>query len=249
MDLFKDKTILVTGAGSGIGREVALEIARNGGRVVLVGRTLKKLQDTIQRMKNSQIHIAYSCDMAKVELIDSIFKELKKSNVIMNGVVHCAGVADVLPLRIMNREKALKLFDIHYFAFIELVRCYCKKGVADAGSIVGVSSINAHTPQKCMTAYAAAKAAVESACQTLALELVEKNMRINSVVVGGVKTDIAQNTNEIVSAIQSDYVNPVFRQLLGMLDTKQIADVILFLLSDKSSCITGRTIYADGGLL
>lgn len=249
MKKFQDKTFLVTGASSGIGRALCLNIAAHGGRVILIARDKEKLEDTVCAMEDSEQHIYFPYDLTDFEHYKDIFAMLKEKGIKLDGLVHCAGFTEILPLRIMNANNALKLFQIHYFAFIELTKFFAKKGVSNGGSIVGISAINAHTPQKCMTAYAAAKSAVESSCKTLALELAEKNIRINSVVVGGVNTNMAKEASSLVSATGTTYENPVSRQILGIQKPKQIADVISFLLSDESSCITGRTMFADGGLL
>lgn len=246
---FAGKTFLVTGASSGIGRALSQNIAAQGGRVVMIARDREKLEETASCMENTQNHIIVDYDLTDFDHYKEIFALIKKEGLCLDGLVHCAGIAEVLPLRVMNRNKAMKLFDIHYFAFIELVKYYTRKGVSNGGSIVGVSAMNAHTPQKCMTAYAAAKSAVESACRTLALELTERGIRINSVIVGGVSTEMADKMGGSAIAVGSAYENPVQRQLLGMEQPEQIADVISFLLSKESSCITGRAMYADAGLL
>lgn len=246
---FSGKTFLVTGASSGIGRALSQNIASQGGRVVMIAREEKKLEETRKAMEKISDHIVIPYDLLNLDNYKEIFGKLKQENITLDGLVHCAGFTEILPLRIMSRDKALRLFDIHYFAFIELVKYYVKKGTSNGGSIVGISAINAHTPQKCMTAYAAAKAAVESACKTLALELSEKNIRINSVVVGGVETAMAETAGNVITAVGTSYENPVNRQLLGIEQPQQIADVISFLLSKESSCITGRALYADAGLL
>ena len=249
MGKFAGKTFLVTGASSGIGKALSKNIAAQDGRVVMVARDREKLEVTASCMGNSQNHIIVDYDLTDFDHYKEIFARIKKEGLCLDGLVHCAGIAKVLPLRVMNRKEAMKLFDIHYFAFIELVKHYARKGEANGGSIVGVSAMNAHTPQKCMTAYAAAKSAVESACRTLALELTEKGIRINSVVVGGVSTEMAKKMGGSSIVVGSTYENPVQRQLLGLEQPEQIADVISFLLSKDSSCITGRAIYADAGLL
>lgn len=249
MKKFSGKTFLVTGASSGIGKALSRNIAAHGGSVVMVARSRDQLEETASKMEHTKDHLIIDYDLTDFEHYKDVFRFIKNEGIRLDGLVHCAGIAEVLPLRVMNRSNAMKLFDIHYFAFIELVRYYAQRSVSDGGSIVGVSAMNAHTPQKCMTAYAAAKSAMESACRTLALELTEKGIRINSVVVGGVATDIAKHIGEAVTAVGSSYENPVQRQLLGMEQPEQIADVISFLLSEESSCITGRAMYADAGLL
>lgn len=249
MGKFRGKTFLVTGASSGIGKALTRSIAAQDGCVVMIARDRERLEKTASKLENAQKHMIIDYDLTDFDHYNEIFRKIKNEGIRLDGMVHCAGIAEVLPLRVMNRSNAMKLFDIHYFALIELVKYYTKKGISNGGSIVGVSAINAHTPQKCMTAYAAAKSAVESACRTLALELTEKGIRINSVVVGGVATDIAKQMGEAITAVETSYENPVRRQLLGIEQPEQIADVISFLLSGESSCITGRALFADAGLL
>ena len=108
---------------------------------------------------------------------------------------------------------------------------------------MGVSAINAHYPQKCMSIYAASKGALEASVKTLALELCCQGIRINSVIPGAVETPMSEFIEEETKKQIEG------RQLLGMEQPGQIADVIAYLLSDRSSCMTGRNVYADAGLL
>lgn len=249
MERFLDKSVLVTGASSGVGRAVAIAISREGGRVVLVGRDSQKLEETRSMMEHQDVHVCIPFDLLELDNYKEMFRMIKENGIVLDGMVHCAGTTAILPLRVLNVNNSMDLFKIHYFAFVELVKNYVKKGVSNGGSIVGISAINAHTPQKCMTAYASAKAAMESACRTLSIELIEKNTRINSVVLGGVKTNMAQTASGVIAQTGSKYENPVQRQMIAIAAPEQVVGPILFLLSDESSYITGRELYADGGLL
>ena len=249
MGRFAGKTFLVTGASSGIGRAVSVAIDKDGGRVVLLGRDEEKLKETLAMLNVRQGHVPVSFDLTDFSQYNTFFSQLKEQGIVLDGMVHCAGTTSILPLRILNVNNATEMFNIHFFSFLELVKRYSKKGISNGGSIVGISAISAHVPQKCMTAYAAAKAAMESACRTLSLELVEKNIRINSVVVGGVKSAMSEKVTEILQGMESNYENPTQHQLLGIATPEQIVGPILFLLSEDSSYITVRELYADGGLL
>lgn len=249
MKRFEGKTILVTGASSGIGRATVERLNNEGARCVMIARDEAKLKEAAERTANPEAHIIIAFDLGKIENYSEIFKVIKDKGLCLDGLVHCAGFTKVLPLRTLSYESSLELFRIHYFAFIELVKWYSKKGISNGGSIVGISAINSHIPQKCMTVYASAKAAVEAACRSLAVELSEKGIRINSIVVGGVATNMGSEVHEITQAVNTEYVNPVTRQLLGVGRPEQIADAISFLLSDDASFITGREMYVDGGLL
>ena len=246
---FEDKCILITGGSSGIGRATAIALSKAGARVAIVARNKERMLDTISMMDDSKKHLFIAYDLSDLTNYGTVFNELKREGFILDGLVHCAGVSRVLPLRALSLGNMTEIFNIHFFSFLELVKWYAKKGVSNGGSIVGISAINAHVPQKCMTVYSSSKAAVECACRSLALELVEKNIRINSVVVGGIKTEMSEVTGGQINSIKSDYVNPVSRQILGIGSADSIVGAIRFLLSEDSSFITGREIYADGGLL
>ena len=249
-DRFVNQYIMVTGASSGIGRETAMRLSQEGGRVCLLARSAENLETTCSMMDRPDEHIVIPYDLLDFDHYNDIFSDLKKKGIVLNGLVHCAGMTMITPLRTISRESASKMMEIHYYSFLELVKRYAKKGASDGGSVVAVSAINAHTPQKCMTAYAAAKSAVETACRTLALELSEKGTRINSVVVGGLDNRMdGFLSEETMGGLGSTYENPVGRQLLGLGKTTDISSVILFLLSKESGFITGRELYADGGLL
>ncbi len=249
-DRFLNQYILVTGASSGIGRETALRVSQEGGCVCLLARSEEKLEETRTMMERPDEHIVIPYDLLDFDHYNDVYSRLKNKGIILNGLVHCAGVSMITPLRTINRANASQMMDIHYYSFLELVKRYAKKGSSDGGSIVAVSAINAHTPQKCMTAYAAAKSAVEAACRTMALELADKGIRINSVVVGGLDNRMdGALSEETVDGLGSTYVNPVGRQLLGLGKPTDISSIILFLLSKESGFITGRELYADGGLL
>ena len=244
------KNVLITGASSGIGRELAILLSKFNYRCVLVSRKESELLETLKCMTDQESHLIIPYDLTDFENYDHIFKKIQSSGIILNGLVHCAGVARAIPLRASGyNNSSMEMFALHYFAFVELVKWYAKKGMSQGGSIVGISAINAHVPQKCMTAYAASKSAMESACRTLALELADKNIRINSIVVGGIKTKMGEDVDTIKEKMKSTYENPVSRQLLGIGTAKDIIPVIKFLLDDDSAFITGRDIYVDGGLL
>lgn len=253
----EDKYYLITGASSGIGRATVEKLSNCGARCILVARDMEKLDLVRQSLAIPENHIIIPYDLTDLEHFSDLFGRIRDQKITLKGMVHCAGITKVTPLRTLSQSQIMELFNIHFFAFIELVKWYAKKGVSNGGSIVGISAINAHVPQKCMTAYASAKMAVEGACKTLSVELAEKGIRINSIVVGGISGGMGSDIKETVRSLEkisnegnrNGYGNPVDRQLLGIGNPKQIADAIYFLLSEQSSFITGREMYVDGGLL
>lgn len=240
---FQEQKILVTGASSGIGRCVAVELAKNHCRVVLCGRDRVRLEETKRMMLDSDNHLCIDFDLCEFDLYSELFNRATSDGKKLSGFVHCAGIAPATPVRMLNKDLIGNVVDTNFTSFMCMVAMYAKRKYSDGGSIVAVSAINAHYSQKYMSAYAASKAALEAAVRTLAVELNDKNIRINTVVPGAVKTPMAENlSQEELDAIVS-------RQLLGIIPPEQITEMILFLLSDKSKFITGREMYVDGGRL
>lgn len=244
MDLldFKGKRYIVTGASSGIGRCTAIELSKRGGVVVLVGRNEDALQKTCKQMQGEG-HVIVPMDLTQAELpLEDLMAAACADNRKLDGLVYSAGVASFYPLNSITRARIDACMSVNTYAFIEMVKCITKRKYrAETMSIVAVSSLNAIQPKKCQTLYAMSKAALNIAVQTLAIELADKKVRINSICPGATKTRMIEEAMERGDKLDLD------RQLLGLLAPSQITDAIQFLLSDMSSAMTGRTLLADGG--
>ena len=241
---FNNKKILVTGASSGIGKQTAIVLSNLGARLVLVARDITRLEATLNRM-NGDGHKVISLDIANEEDLTSLFKEAIEDGKKLNGLVHCAGMSQVLPVSMLTKERLVKEMAINYFSYIELIRQFSKKKFSEGGSIVGISSIAADRPAKCQTNYAASKDAMNVATQALAIELAEKRIRINTVLPGMVMTEMATGISNL--GVSLEMIEE--QQLLGACTTDDIVNTIVFLLSDLSCKITGRKIFVDAGRL
>lgn len=239
----QERKILVTGASSGIGRAVSILASKLGASVVLCARDKERLEETRSMMSDAGKHQCISFDVREFENYDSIFGKAVSDGVKLNGMVHCAGIAKISPLRMMKQPVITEIMDINFNSFMNLMGMYTKKKYSNGGSVVAVSSSNAHYPQKCMSIYAASKAALESAVRTLALETVQQNIRVNCVIPGAIDTPMMRMTDE--DALE----RTLEKQLLGAGQPIQVANMILFLLSDAASFITGRSVFVDGGML
>lgn len=237
---FTDKKIMVTGASSGIGRATAVLLDSLGAELVLCDRDEENLQKVVAELSHAR---GIPFDLLSFDDYDGLFSQAVSEGKKLNGLVHCAGIVSVTPLKIMQPQLIHNIMDINLTSFMMLCSSYSKRKYSIGGSIVGISAANAHTPQKCMSVYAASKAAVEASVKTMALELAKSNIRINCIAPGAVNTPMSQNTDE------ETLKKIVSRQLLGMCEPSQIASVAAFLLSEASSAITGRTVFADGGML
>lgn len=240
---FSGKKIMVVGASSGIGKETSILLSQLGARVVLVSRSHEKLQMVKSQMLNSNEHVSVSYDVKDIEGCKAVFEQAVADGQKLTGLVYCTGIAKPVPLRVVSYSEYNHVFTTNYYGFINTAGWFARRKFNAGGSIVAVSALNAHYPQKCMTLYASSKAAMEVAVRTLAVELAERNIRINSVVPGAVDTPMS---NAVDQAMRETIVS---KQLLGMQSPNQIADCIVYLLSDRASAITGRNLFVDGGML
>ena len=172
-----------------------------------------------------------------------MYEEALNDGIKLDGMVHCAGISGIRPLRSINKNYIDEVMSINYYTFVELTTFYAMKEYNNGGSVVGISSIAATDGELCQTVYSASKAALDAAVRTLAIELADKNIRVNSVMPGVVNTEMTTELNGCGIDMDSLAEKSVF----GFAQPEQIAAPIAFLLSDMSSFITGRCIYVDGG--
>ncbi|MBP5260536.1 MAG: SDR family oxidoreductase [Clostridiales bacterium] len=234
---------LILGASSGIGRAVAEELAAEGHTLILASSNESRLTSVKDSLCSPDTHTVSVFDAREPESLNRVYDQAVNDGVKLDGVVYSVGTVLVTPLRTLKKEDIDSVFGINFDTFLIAASLFAKKKYSSGGSFVAVSAANAHYPQKCMSVYAASKGAIEAAVKTLALEMSEQNKRINAVIPGATETAMIKD----IPREQLDSI--VSKQLNGLLSPEDIADVICFLLSDKSRSITGRSIFADGGLL
>lgn len=178
------KTVLITGASSGIGAATAVECSRLGATVILVGRNSERLQSTMERL-SGEGHKAICCDLTDETAVKGLIDALTP----IEGAVLCAGVNSTLPLSFLSRKKIDSIFNTNFFSQVELLRLLQKKKLLKEGSsVVAMSSIGGTTTfTPGAAAYGASKAALLSWMKTAARELAPK-VRVNCVCPGQVNT-------------------------------------------------------------
>lgn len=244
---FEGKRILITGAGSGIGRATAIILGELGAKVVLAGRTLVKLEETAAFLPSGAAEPVV-CELCDFALYDEYFQKFTAFGK-LDGMVHCAGMAKAIPVKALTYESIRQILDTNLTSFFMLVKCFHKKAISnDNASIVVCSAVNVHYPQKCMSVYEASKGAVEAAVRGMAEELYSRrHLRVNAMVIGPVATPMAGVADGDYSTVgQFSDITP---NLMGIAAPESIANMAAFLLSDASAYTTGRNFYVDGGRL
>ena len=239
----RNKRIIITGAGSGIGRETAICISKLGATVIMIDINEIGLKETLSSLSGSG-HSYYVTDLSNTDSIKDVTKDSVEKNGMLSGLVHCAGVSSRKPLNVITRGGFNKLMDVNFYSFVELVRQICKKkSFVNGGSIVVISSISSIKGYKAKSEYCVSKAAVDAFIRCMALELAERRIRINSVMPATVNTPMAHRAQELNASIgTSDDIAP-----LGITEPYEVANTIAFLLSDATKTITGTSIVIDGG--
>lgn len=243
-----NKAVLVTGASSGIGQAVAVHMSKLGYRIMLLARREERLKESLSDLEGDG-HQYISFDLCKLNEIEIMMKLVMNRMGPLSGLVHCAGIAPMRPLNLLKPENLHEVMTINFYSYVELVRCFSKKGhFTPPSSIVAISSIAGIRGSKSKTAYSASKAAMDGATRCMAKELASKGIRINTVMPAWVKTEMMENSQGNLM-LGDFFENSMKDQILGDIDSKDIAKIVAFLLSDNSSVMTGISLPADGGRL
>lgn len=238
-----NKSYIVTGAGSGIGRETSKVLSEQGARVIMFDLNQEGLEET-QLLLHDSGHLCKACDLTDFEALPELVKEVVEQCGSIDGLVHCAGISSRKPLNVLKAGGFSKVMDVNFYSFVELVRLATKKKYFnDGGSIVVMSSISSIKGFKAKTEYCVSKAAVDAFVRCMALELADRKIRVNSVMPAEVLTPLAQKARELNESIGVANTDAP----LGPSDPYEIANTIAFLLSDATKTITGTSILIDGG--
>lgn len=242
------KTILVTGASSGIGRQCAIDCAKMGAKVVAIARNQERLEETISMLEGDG-HRYYPYDFHNsngiVDMVSSIVADCGR----IGGMVYAAGIEKTLPFKLLKPSDYTEIFNVNTIGAFEMAKSVTNikhfSKTESGGSIVLVSSITSSIARIGTAAYSASKGALVSAARVLASELATRKIRVNCISPGTVLTPLMQNYLNKLS--NEDYKKRIEGFPLGLGETTDISNACVFLLSDASRWITGQNIIIDGG--
>ncbi len=243
--LIDQKLVLITGATSGIGLNLARSLSLINYNLVLTGRNKNCLSDLYEEF--DFINKPYCKTIAADLTLSEDIRELVFNTPKLDGIVLNAGIIEYTPAKMITIDKIKKIFNINFYSNVLLIQELLKnKKISKNASIVFISSISALSSVVGTSLYAASKAAINSYAKVLANELASQKIRVNVISPGVVKTKIIENEN-VISEQQQNNLEALHP--LGLGDTTDVTALIEFLLSNKSKWITGSNIVIDGGYL
>ncbi len=239
------RTYLVTGAASGMGRATSILLSGQGARIVLVDINKEGLYNTQQQCTGETYVL--EMDLSKPES----FKEKVHDTIFefgrLNGFIHCAGIPYISPLKTVSPDICDKVYRINSYSAIELAKLFVNKKVyaGEFGSIVLISSVYGLVGSPANVGYALSKGAIQAATKALAIELAPKGIRVNCIAPGFIKTSMMDNVS---SSFSEDYTQRLDAlHPLGLGEAEDVANAILYLISDMGKWVTGSILNVDGG--
>ncbi len=236
------KTLLVTGASSGIGKATAILASKLGATIVLVARNVERLNETLSELAGEG-HSAISAELTDEEQLKKIVESVPN----LNGAVFCAGKGLTLPVQFCDRAHFDEIFNVNFFSTVELMRLlYKKKKITKDASIVLLASMGGTRIFSGGNGiYGASKAALDSFMKFAAKEFAARKVRVNSICPAMVDTPLIHRGTVSEEQLAEDAKRYPLKRYGKPED---IANAAVFLLSDASSWITGTSMIVDGGL-
>lgn len=243
---FAGRWVVVTGASSGIGRAIAVELSRHGASVVLVARDATRLAETASLLGGAA-HRIIAMDLAELGGIAAAVTALRKDIGPIYGLCHAAGVVATRPLQASTVDVVQAQLAVNLLSGLELARMISRRDVltADGGSLLFISSVYGQVGMAGQIGYCATKGAVASAVRAMAVELARRKVRVNALSPGLVLTEMTKQAFGVLSAESVERLKAAHP--LGIGEPEDVARAAAFLLAPASRWITGADLAIDGG--
>lgn len=241
------KTVLVTGASSGIGRSTAVLCSRLGARVILTGRREATLEEARAEMENPTSHLVEPFDLSEIDAVPEWIKGVRaRATTPLDGLVHSAGISVTMPIRVSNRKNIDNMMVPNAYAALALLRGISAKGIAaESASVVLLSSVASISGSPGLVTYAGTKGALNAIVRSAAKELGPKRIRVNAIAPGYVETPMyeemkATTPGEVIRRLEEQH-------FMGIPKPEEVAVMAVYLLSDAARVVTGTMMVIDGG--
>ena len=240
------KWVVVTGATSGIGEAISLELRRQGARLIIVGRDINKLNSLMSRIGNDDNYVMCLDLNDCADIVPKVKKISEKTGRIY-GFCHAAGIVETRPLHSINTEKLKAILDVNFVSGIEMARAVCRRDIMEeeGGSILFISSIYGLIGMAGEIGYSASKGAIIAAARTMAVELAKRKIRVNTISPGFVKTRMTDIALSILDEKQRQEL--IAAHPLGVGTPEDVARASVFLMAPQNAWITGANLVIDGG--
>ncbi len=242
-----EQVILVTGASSGIGQAIALQLNKHGATVLASGRNISNLTKAQTLAADPKRWINVPFDLASnIESLPTWVSDLRKEHGKLWGLVNAAGMGNLVSLQNYTLENAKQHYDLALHAPLLLAKGFAdRRNYVQGGAILFITSASAIYPEKGHLIYASARAALSTAAKVISQEMAPRNLRVHCLAPGIVDTPLQKKTEEFMGAAYRE--EQLAQYPLGFGDSTDVAHMAAFLISEKARWITGQNFILDGG--
>ncbi len=244
--MLKNKNVFITGASRGIGKAIAINMAKNGANIILVcSSSIEDAQNTSKEIENYGVKSkAYVCDVSDFSSVEKLSKQVLDEFGSVDIIVNNAGITKDGLMLTMKEEDFDKVLDINLKGAFNVVKHFARHMLKrKTGNIINITSVSGMMGNVGQSNYSASKAGLIGLTKTWAKEFATKGIRCNAVAPGFIKTSM---TTEIAAKGGDYLLNLIPLKRFG--EVEDIAELVSFLASDKASYITGEIIKVDGGM-
>jgi len=237
--------VLITGASSGIGRQCAIACSQMGANIILLARNEERLKQTMAALGEGN-HSFCVLDLLDWDKYADAISKMVEENGKISGLIHSAGVEATVPLSALKPRVLEEVYRINAVSCFELIRFLSKKkNLGENPSFIGIASVMGVLGQKGKLAYCSSKAGLINGVKSLALELAQKRIRVNSISPAIVNTELVEKLFSTMSDENVDLIKQ--NHPLGFGQPEDVANACVYLLSQASRWVTGTNLIVDGG--